>query len=55
METLVNAIVSGTQTNITFMGATFTVPIIPKGLDSEKKRLRFAEEEARKLIEILNS
>ncbi len=56
METLVNAIVSGTQTNITFMGATFPVPVVPQKIRyDEKKKLKFAEEEAEKLIKILNS
>jgi hypothetical protein len=54
METLVNAIVSGTQTNITFMGATFSVPVVPQKIKyDEKKKIEFAVKEAKKLIEIL--
>lgn len=55
MEILTNAIISGTQKEITFMGATFNLPVIPKSITGEKKRLKYAKEEAKKLIEILNS
>ena len=55
MEILTNAIISGTQKEITFMGATFILPIIPINITGEKKRLQYAEDKARKLLITLNS
>lgn len=55
MEILTNAIISGTQKEITFMGATFILPIIPASITGEKKRLQYAEDKARKLLITLNS
>lgn len=54
-EIIKNAIVSGTQSKMTLMGVTFNVPVIPKNLYDEKKRVKFAEVEAEKMIKILNS
>lgn len=55
MEILTNAIMSGTQKEITLMGVTFTLPVIPFTIIGEKKRLKYAEEKAKKLLEVLNS
>lgn len=55
METIKNAILAGTQSKMTLMGVEFDVPVIPKKLDSPKKREKFAEEEALKLMQIINS
>ena len=55
MEILVNAIVSGTERYIVFMGAEVLVPTIPNSITGDKKRTAYAEKEAEKLIKILNS
>lgn len=55
METIKNAILAGNQREMTLMGVTFNVPVLPKNLYSEKKRVEFAEKEAEKMLKILNS
>lgn len=55
MEILTNAIISGTQKEITLMGTTFILPVIPVSITGEKRRLKYAEEKAKKLLDVLNS
>lgn len=54
MEILTNAIMSGTQKEITLMGVKFILPAIPLNITGEKKRLAYAEEQARKLLLVFN-
>lgn len=55
MEILTNAIMSGNQKEVIFMGVKFILPVIPLSITGDKKRLAYAEKRAKELLEVLNS